>query len=145
MKAKPWAREREGKEVFLSDDGYIKEMRLQTWRGFSKLCFWILKRKNIDKHSLQKMKAISSSPLSGTFFFRIPRHHENAQELKSPVTEDFQNFPPVSGGTEHKASRKLNSSLQVTQEGLETEARIELHALVTSPGPNKKSNFLALC
>lgn len=99
---------------------------------------------NLEKEEHQqivfaKIKAISSLPLSGTIFFKIPRHHENAQELKSPITEDFQNFPPV-----YKVSRRLNYFLQVTQEGLETEARIEFHLLVTSPVPNKK-NFLALC
>lgn len=90
----------------MSDDGYIKEMRLQTSRGFSKLCFQILKSKNINKYSLQKIKAIGSLPLSGTFLFRIPRHHENAQELKSLILRTFRTFLLFTGA-HHKASRRL--------------------------------------
>lgn len=78
--------------MFMSDDGYIKEMRLHISRGFSKLCFQILKKKDIDKYSLQKIKAISSLPLSGTFLFSIPRHHENAHELKILILRTFRTF-----------------------------------------------------
>lgn len=85
MKAEKWARE-EKKEEFMFDDGYIKETGLQTSKAFSKLRFWILKRKSI---------AICPLPFSGTFLFRIPKHHDNAQELKGLISECLQNFSPV--------------------------------------------------
>lgn len=53
-----------------------------------------------------KKKAIGSLPLCGTFLFRIPRHHENAQELKSLILRTFRTFLLFTGA-HHKASRRL--------------------------------------
>lgn len=72
---------------------------LRKWDSDLKRLFQIvplnLKKEEYRQIIFAKTEAIISLPSSGTFFFRIPRHHEHAQELKSPVTEYFQNSPPV--------------------------------------------------
>lgn len=146
MKAEKWAREREEenkKSVYVWWWIY-QGNETSDFKGLFQIVLSNLEKQEHQQIFFAKIKAIGSLPLCGTFLFRIPRHHENAQELKSLILRTFRTFLLFYRCTT-QGVKKTNYFLQVTQEGLETEARTELHPLVTSPVPNKKNNFLALC